>query len=58
MGKKLKLKLEDLKVQSFVTGLGHEEKDKIKGGNTSPTECDGRLNYNTCGSCTYPCDCD
>jgi len=32
MGKKIKLNLEDLKVQSFVTSLSEEEQKKLRGG--------------------------
>jgi hypothetical protein len=32
MPKKIKLNLEDLKVESFVTALNYKEKDRIKGG--------------------------
>jgi hypothetical protein len=42
MPNKIKLNLEDLKIESFVTSLKDEEKDKIKGGSgagCSLTEC-------------------
>jgi hypothetical protein len=42
MPKKLKLKLEDIKIQSFVTNLSEEEQNKIKGGTDVAT-------------CTFPC---
>jgi hypothetical protein len=32
MSNKIKLNLEELKVESFITSLKDEEKDKIKGG--------------------------
>jgi hypothetical protein len=44
MGKKLKLKLEDLKVQSFVT-VSEEQLNKIKAG----------ADQNTCVSACPPC---
>ncbi len=44
MPKKLKLKLEDLKIQSFVTLLTEDEKKKFKGGGS--VDCD---------STHYPC---
>ena len=34
MGKKMKLNLEDLKVQSFVTSLSDEEQNNLKAGRT------------------------
>lgn len=48
MGKKVKLDLEDLKVQSFITSLEKSEQQQVKGG--LPVTC------NTCGdecSITY-----
>lgn len=37
MGKKIKLNLEDLKVQSFVTSLNKDEKIVLKGGESKLT---------------------
>jgi hypothetical protein len=41
MAKKSKLKLEDLRVESFLTQLEDEKKDKVKGGcnYTNPRSC-------------------
>lgn len=67
MPKHLKLKISDLRVQSFVTSLGEKKEALIKGGASastcqactdhsacdtcSPTECGA-----TCGSCGGTCD--
>lgn len=48
MGKKMKLSLDDLKVQSFVTSLDGE-KDKLRGGTWSV--------YGSCAVCTLPGEC-
>lgn len=52
-----KLKLSDLKVQSFVTSLENDEKNKVKGGLTSPNcETDDTCTCNTyCGTCPTAC---
>jgi hypothetical protein len=39
MSKKIKLNLDELKVESFVTTLSDEEKNNIKGGRTQMGEC-------------------
>ena len=36
MAKKVKLQLEDLTVKSFITALGADERERIKGGVTEP----------------------
>ncbi|MEO9869294.1 pinensin family lanthipeptide [Ekhidna sp.] len=36
---KNRLKLDDLKVKSFVTGFGDQESSTIKGGNTGMAAC-------------------
>ena len=41
MGKKLKLDLEEIKIQSFVTALDDEEAKRMKGGASGPeTGCE------------------
>ena len=45
MSKKMKLVLKDLSVQSFVTSLSEDEKEKVAGGNT----------HTRPGCCTYGC---
>jgi len=50
-----KLKLNQLKVQSFVTGLSREERAGINGGeytiDTVCPICDSLKNYTQCGTC-------
>ncbi len=59
--KKTRLKLEDLKVQSFVTSLNDDEKMKLKGGleNTAgcSNECGGGGGGGGGGTQTYGCGC-
>jgi hypothetical protein len=46
MEKKLKLKLDDIKVESFITSMDENMSNNIKGmGATNPTGC------NTCPTC-------
>ncbi len=59
MPKNLKLNLNELKVQSFVTALTSEEKDRFKGGGSdgcdSPTT---KVTHCSCnGSCGGSCSC-
>lgn len=51
-----KLKLSDLKVQSFVTSLENDEKKKVQGGATLPIS---NCAEDTCLECetNYSCDC-
>ena len=59
MGKKLKLNLDDLKVQSFVTSFDQQQGNKIKGGKTgwncydSQEACPGSTGTcaTNCGTC-------
>ena len=64
--KKLKLKLDDIKVESFVTSLDDREKNGLVGASTLPTGCyktDCTCGINcpvsqycaSQGSCSYPC---
>ena len=56
--KKLKLKLEDIKVESFVTSLVEEQFGKNVGGSANTIPCGGcSLNTLECGGCSYvkPC---
>ena len=51
MAKKMKLKLDDLKVESFVTSLNDEEKKNINGGVTAcqvDTSTSGASCYHSC----------
>jgi hypothetical protein len=65
MPKKKKLKLNGLKVQSFVTSLGENFKEKIKGGYiiSCPwhmacyTRCTGECVYSPCWCPSYKTDC-
>ncbi len=41
MPKKTKLKLENLKIKSFVTSLEADKLNEVKGGHTCETECGG-----------------
>lgn len=50
MDKKLKLSLEDLKVQSFVTALSEEEQLLIKGAGVTQGTCS-----NATAGCTSTC---
>jgi hypothetical protein len=52
MPKKIKLNLEDLKVESFVTSLNRDEKDDIKGGNSMPSACPSDACGMQAGSCS------
>lgn len=55
MPRKIKLNLNDLKVQSFVTALNEYDKAKIKGGtDTADDDCD----TSTCRTCYTRCTCD
>lgn len=53
MPKKLKLNLNELKVQSFVTALTDEEKDKYRGAGSD--KCDDTGGAATCVPCTNTC---
>lgn len=55
MAKKMKLNLEDLKVQSFVTSLKNDEKIALKGGKPPVPET-----YQLCASdfCSYRALCE
>lgn len=50
MSKKMKLKLDDFNVNSFVTSLDMGESNKIKGG-TAPT-----IYHLSCLTCVWLCD--
>ena len=56
--KKLKFKLEDLKVQSFVTTLNKADKLRVKAGDGTWTDatagCCATLPVSDCGDCTGP----
>lgn len=64
MPKKLKLSLDQLKIQSFVTSLDDIESKKVKGGETEfGLTCNfkcGRTAYWECETdpCSYTCECD
>ncbi len=54
MGKKTKLSLDDLKVQSFVTSIDENEGRKVKGGYTDPPLCNSNFTCNfKCGDTAY-----
>lgn len=57
MPKKLKLNLNDLKVQSFVTALTDEEKNRFKGAGSDGCDSGGTaLTHCTCVTrCTCTC---
>lgn len=61
MKEKTKLKLEDIKVESFVTSLNEKDSDKILAGclNTSPTSgpATAEICQNTGCCVTYTCTC-
>ena len=50
MSKKMKLNLEDLKVESFVTSLDNKEKEEIKAGQPPRTQ-PGWTGQNYCQIC-------
>jgi hypothetical protein len=49
MPKKIKLNLEDLKVESFVTTLNDEEKYRIKGGVLNNLDGEPTADHPICG---------
>ena len=55
MGKKMKLQLDDLKVQSFVTSLYGDEQKKIRGA-SQPESCPSCVTPCTWGGPTNGCD--
>lgn len=58
MAKKMKLNLEDLKVQSFVTSLKKDEKDELKGGKPPvPDTFTCEVSYGPCPSNGYGTGC-
>ena len=60
MSTKLKLKLKDIKIQSFITSLDNEEKEKVKGGISGAAcpytyVCATRI-CTAAGICTFVCN--
>ena len=64
MTRKKKIRLESIKVTSFVTSLGQDEKKKVNGGIPQETDpiitCQSMINaYSGCeGSCITVCHCE
>jgi len=54
MDEKMKLSLEDLEVQSFVTALEESDLGRLKGGCDTATDCPSDAD-NSCTSCPAPC---
>lgn len=56
MSKKLKLNLEDLKVQSFITALTDEEKNNYKAAGSGADDCNtASCGGVTCTNCNSGC---
>lgn len=54
MSKKMKLGLDDLKVESFVTNIEKDQAVKIKGGDTEGVLCNSNFTCNIkCGPTGY-----
>jgi hypothetical protein len=58
MSKKIKLNLEDLKVESFVTSLNNKQKNMIKGGSNFCTWTCGTNCGSNCLCATFDCASD
>lgn len=55
MPKKLKLNIQELKVQSFVTLLSEDEKNVFKGGGTDIDDCSTQSCLSNCVTCPPIC---